>query len=327
MAPRLPLIKLRAEVYFFGKGDKEPVVINLGQDTTVTKLSDGAKAVSVLEHRKVQQKKDIIKHPALLNDFFQDLINQMPDIKNEKIIITLSYGSGIQYRTSTVSANDIIIDDRKLKPEEKENLVLDKCRAFLPPGLSSIAQNWEVCVMDAYVGDIDVIVSCCYLPTDYLDNIKIIAETLDLDVVMVTSHAYGLYKILNSQDRQLLLEIPTGWLAINEFGLACWPRPQNCQMTEEQIINDLSLTTERLFKIDAQKMNEVVNNVALDIYLKKPIEYAGKFDPFIVAAAGCVINKLPKTVSAAETEEQKKKGGMLDEITGKLRQLFAKKGQ
>ena len=58
----------------------------------------------------------------------------MPDIKNEKIIITLSYGSGIQYRTSTVSANDIIIDDRKLKPEEKENLVLDKCRAFLPPG-------------------------------------------------------------------------------------------------------------------------------------------------------------------------------------------------
>lgn len=48
-----------------------PVVINLGQDTTVTKLSDGAKAVSVLEHRKVRQKKDIIKHPALLNDFFR----------------------------------------------------------------------------------------------------------------------------------------------------------------------------------------------------------------------------------------------------------------
>ncbi len=324
---RLPLIKIRREVYFFRKGDKVPVVINLGRDITVTKLCDGAKAIKVIDHRKIRQEKDIVKYPHLLEEFFKDLINQMPDIKNEKIIIALSYGSGIQYRTSAVSANDIIIDDRKLKPEEKENLVLDKCITFLPAGLSSIAKNWEVCVMDAYVGDIDVIVSCCYLPTDYLDNIKVVVESLDLDVMQITSHAYGLYKILDPKDRQLLFEIPTGWMAVNEFGLACWPRPQNCQMTKEQIINDLSSTTERLFKIDAQKMNEVLDNTALDIYLKKPIEYAGYLDPFVCAAAGCVINKLPKTVKADETAEIEEKGGMLGEITSKLRQLFAKKGQ
>lgn len=306
--------------------DSVPIVINLGRDTTVTKLHDGAKSIIVTDHRKFREEKDIVKSPDLLEGFFRDLITQMPGIASEKIIITLSYGSGIQYRTSQVSANDIIIDDRKLKQEEKESLVLDKCRTFLPQGLAGLTPNWEPCVMDAYIGDIDVIVSCCYMPTEYLNNIKAAAEALALDVVQITSHAYGLYRMLDPQDRQLLFEIPTGWMAVNEFGLACWPRPQNCQMTKEQIIKDLSATTERLFSIDAEKMNEVIENSALEFYMKKPVEYTGITDPFVIAAAGCVLNKVPKAAKADEAAaETDKKGGRFSEFTGKLRQLFAKK--
>ena len=110
-------------------------------------------------------------------------------------------------------------------------------------------------------------------------------------MLQITSHAYGLYKILDPQERQLIFEIPTGWLAINQFGMACWPRPEVCALSKEQIINDLSGTTERLFKINPEVMNLILTDDELIEHLKKPVKYTGILDAFILAAAGCVFIK------------------------------------
>lgn len=303
-----------------------PIVINLGQEITATKIKDTAKEIVVAEHRHYNGKKDILTDTETLNDVFARLVQDMPEMQNEKICVNLSYGSGIQYRTSSVAADTIVITDKKMKYEEKESRILDTCREYLPSGLTSRYKNWESCVMEAYEGDTDIIVSCCYIPTDFLENLKKVIALFELDVLQITSHAYGLYKILDPQERQLIFEIPTGWLAINQFGMACWPRPEVCALTKEQIINDLSGTTERLFKINPEVMNLVLTDDELIEHLKKPVKYTGILDAFILAAAGCVLHKIPKPQADTENENAGK-GGKFSELTSKLRQLFAKKGK
>lgn len=140
-----------------------PIVINLGQEITATKIKDTAKEIVVAEHRHYNGKKDILTDTDKLNEIFSRLVQDMPEMLNEKICVNLSYGSGIQYRTSSVAADTIVITDKKMKYEEKESRILDTCREYLPSGLTSRYKNWESCVMEAYEGDTDIIVSCCYI--------------------------------------------------------------------------------------------------------------------------------------------------------------------
>ena len=73
-------------------------------------------------------------------------------------------------------------------------------------------------------------------------------------------------------------------------------------------------------------MNLILTDDELIEHLKKPVKYTGILDAFILAAAGCVLHKIPKPQADTENENAGK-GGKFSELTSKLRQLFAKKGK
>ena len=57
-----------------------PIVINLGQEITATKIKDTAKEIVVAEHRHYNGKKDILTDTDKLNEIFSRLVQDMPEM-------------------------------------------------------------------------------------------------------------------------------------------------------------------------------------------------------------------------------------------------------
>lgn len=298
------------------------IVINLGTTISVTNVI--AKDNKIL----VKDYDEITVDSQYLNDFdsLEKALKYFIDLKklmNEKVYITLSYGSGIQYRTSTIAVDDMATDMFK-KAEEKENHVLDMALKVMPEGLEDISSSWEVVINNAYEYDANYILTCAYVPTVVIENIKKLAEQYQLNVFYIGSITYGLYKLFDLSQHQLITEIPTGLIAMNEFGMCCWARPAVSTLSKNQEIDNIIKTSHNIFPITENMPNKLINISEFDEYVVIPYESECPLTVFSYTAIGLMsaVNNVKRqnTDTASEVAE----GGGIKSVTDKIRKLFKK---
>lgn len=251
-------------------------------------------------------------------EFLETYLN-VEEIKNNKFYIVFAPGSGIAYKTwQTALASLSDATDKNAK--EREDRVLALCQENLPNGLTELYSNYTGSIVSCYEDDVST-VSSCYIPTLYLNNLKLACEALGITLFKVSDVTSCLKTIVDSSKGQLFVHSDGLISVINEFGTMSWLTPANC--TDEMLKYFASLT-ERYFPLqEALKHSQLVEIDKIRDYLTVHIssnEMANTED--IVVSSGCIAT-VKHTKELGLTKNGK--GGGLDNVIGKLRKLFEEK--
>lgn len=303
-------------------GENLATILTFGQRIVVSKLDVTKKGINIKEHfilaDELELPKNYLGNQDTISDYLTVITKKFS--LDKQVYICLAYGSGVQYRTSRVGIDTIneITDNKKMKPADKEAHILEICRSNLPEGLEKLHSEWRSCIIDCHECDRDYVISGSYIPEEYYKNIMAACKSFGLTVLCMSSLAGGLYSLVDPEDKQLIIRIMTGYLAINMFGMVCWPYPAGNQATREDILVNLSNISERLFPIDSSKMNVFIENGQIGNYSKIPIMSDFPPDTELLAACGIALANNQSAYKAPQITKERKKYN----VTDKLRKLF-----
>lgn len=312
------------------------IVINFGTDISVTQLKATKKQVVANEYEAYEYSgNDFLADVETIKQGLKPIIKDYPEILEEEVYVTLSLGSGIQYKTFDVTL-DNFEEKRKISNRERENRVFEVCQKFLPNCLEG---NFEAAIVTAHQTDTDAVICCAYLPLNYLENIKVAFKEMDIAVLDIKPQLYGFYKALDTMNNgQLIVECKSAVIIANQFGAIAWAKPNGNSFSKILIKNYLEKEVVSLYPINPETVETSDVRVAhLNHYVVAGIinstncDDEGNVD--VYSACGIFAADFKqKTTATVKPEEDSdvavivEEGGKKDGFAGKIRNLFKKTG-
>ena len=241
------------------------IVINFGADLSVIKLKT-SKSQVVAEDYDVYEYGggSALEDVETIKDLLDKIIKEHPEVMVEPVYISLSLGSGIQYKTFDVTL-DNFEEKRKISSREREIKVFEVCQKFLPNCLEG---HYEVAIVTEHQTDIDAVICCAYVPLKSLENIKAAFEEKEITYLDIKPLLYGFVKVLDlASNGQMIIETKKAVVIVNEFGCISWAKPEGNAFSKILIKNYLEKEVASLYPVNVETVRTE------DVQLSKLMHY------------------------------------------------------
>lgn len=301
-------------------------VLILGNGTcSLSRLSAGAKSISVLDSFSgscAPLAKSLESVDSAVS-FLQSLFD--PErVKADRFFVIFAPGSGIAYKTwqtALVSVKDV--SDKT--STEREDRVLAHLMENLPDGLTELYDRYTPSLVSCYEDDTAVL-SACYIPTVFLENLKGACESLGISLFKVSDVTSSLKNIIDTEYGEVFVRVPGMTAVFNEFGTMSWIMSEE---PSDEMVSLFASLTEKFFPLENTMhhsewtdLDHISQFLSVDITSKEGLPLGEA-----VIAAGCtvpasLIKRGKKPIGDAKVMEE---GGDKESVIGQLRKLFKKK--
>ena len=195
----------------------------------------------------------------------------------------------------------------------------------LPDGLTELYDRYTPSLVSCYEDDTAVL-SACYIPTVFLENLKGACESLGISLFKVSDVTSSLKNIIDTEYGQVFVRVPGMTAVFNEFGTMSWIMPEE---PSDEMVSLFASLTEKFFPLENTMhhsewtdLDHISQFLSVDITSKDGLPLGEA-----VIAAGCtvpasLIRQGKKPIGDAMGLEE---GGDKESVIGQLRKLFKKK--
>lgn len=246
-----------------------------------------------------------------------------PELKDEDLVISLDYGSGIEYRTVNVPRDSLLDYDKNATEDEIEEYFYDIFRSYQPAGLDQLYDRYAPCLMSSYVGEQEATLSLAFLPQPVLESITDYAEKKKLNLLGIYPFSYGIYNALDDCNKLLIMDLEASYMVFSAYGLVVWFKDGLAKPAEDKILDFLVQEALSYFPMDKDNVRtEEITSISA-VYYCEHLNNMSPLGRFTLSAMGCIIP--PKQIDSWRSKANNKMKGGADNVTRSLWKLFKKK--
>ena len=300
------------------------LVINLGTAMNISVIG-GDKGSYYLKDSGTMGKNlsdEVLADKEKFTELMDYIYISHPQLKDEDLVISLDYGSGIEYRTVNVPKDSLQDYDKNASEEEIEEYFYDIFRSYQPTGLDQLYERYAPCLMASHTSEQETTLSLAFIPQPILESITEYAEKKKLNLLGIYPFSYGIYNALDDCHALLIMDLEASYLIFSAYGLIVWFKDGLIKTNENNIRDFLVQEAFAHFPIDKDKIKvEEISSLSAVYYC----EYLNKMSPlgrFTLSAIGCILP--PKQLDRLRNKVNNKIKGGGEGVTHSLRKLFKK---